>query len=327
MQQDILVSVIVPVYKVEAYLGRCVDSILAQTHRDLEVILVDDGSPDRCGAICDEYAEKDPRVCVIHKENGGLSSARNAGIDIAKGEYLEFVDSDDWIEPDAVESLLSAALQHQVDLVIGGRWDVKEKTGEKTVGLCPERTETVPAEEAVRRIFRWENCDSAAWDKLYHRRLFRQIRYPYGVICEDVPVTYLIAFDAGRVTFLSKPIYNYLHRQGSITYSAVSEKNFHLSRHTEKILPYIQKEHPGLGREARYLRVRSLIYAVQSVDIASREDQKRFAQLCGAERKNLRKQLMFILCCPWFSRREKITNVLLAVNLYRPLRRFFTRQR
>ncbi|MBR4991213.1 MAG: glycosyltransferase [Oscillospiraceae bacterium] len=327
MQQDILVSVIVPVYKVEAYLGRCVDSILAQTHGNLEVILVDDGSPDRCGMICDEYAEKDPRVCVIHKENGGLSSARNAGIDIAKGEYLEFVDSDDWIEPDAVESLLSAALQHQVDLVIGGRWDVKEKTGEKTVGLCPEKTETVPAEEAVRRIFRWENCDSAAWDKLYHRRLFRQIRYPYGVICEDVPVTYLIAFDAGRVTFLSKPIYNYLHRQGSITYSAVSEKNFHLSRHTEKILPYIQKNYPDLKTEARYLRVRSLIYAVQSVDIASREDQKRFAHLCGAERKNLRKQLMFILCCPWFSRREKITDVLLAVNLYRPLRRFFTRQR
>ena len=327
MQQDILVSVIVPVYKVEAYLGRCVDSILAQTHRNLEVILVDDGSPDRCGMICDEYAERDPRVCVIHKENGGLSSARNAGIDIAKGEYLEFVDSDDWIEPDAVESLLSAARQHQVDLVIGGRWDVKEKTGEKTVGLCPEKTETVPAEETVRRIFRWENCDSAAWDKLYHRRLFRQIRYPYGVICEDVPVTYLIAFDAGRVTFLSKPIYNYLHRQGSITYSAVSEKNFHLSRHTEKILPYIQKNYPDLKTEARYLRVRSLIYAVQSVDIASREDQKRFAQLCGAERKNLRKHLVFILCCPWFSRREKITDVLLAVNLYRPLRRFFTRQR
>lgn len=327
MQEDILVSVIVPVYKVEAYLGRCVDSILSQTHRNLEVILVDDGSPDRCGEICDEYAQKDPRICVIHKENGGLSSARNAGIDIAKGQYLEFVDSDDWIEPDAVESLLSAALQHQAELVIGGRWDVKEQTGEKTLGLCPERTETVPAEEAVRRIFRWDNCDSAAWDKLYHRRLFSQIRYPYGVICEDVPVTYLIAFDAGKVTFLNKPIYNYLHRQGSITNSRVSEKNFHLSRHTAKILPYIQKNCPKLEQEARYLRVRSLIYAVQSVDIASREDQEKFGDLCDSERKALRGHAGFILSCGFFGTREKITYLLLAYNFYRPLRRFFTRQR
>ena len=110
MQQDILVSVIVPVYNVEAYLGRCVDSILAQTYRNLEVILVDDGTKDNCDRICDDYAAGDPRIRVIHKENGGLSSARNAGIDIARGDFLEFVDSDDWIEPDAVESLLQTAL-------------------------------------------------------------------------------------------------------------------------------------------------------------------------------------------------------------------------
>ena len=135
MQQDILVSVIIPVYNVEEYLARCVESVLNQTYQNLEVILVDDGAKDSSGAICDRFAEKDPRVRVIHKENGGLSSARNAGIDIATGAYLEFVDSDDWIEPDAVESLLSLALAENVELVLGGRWDVSAKTGENIFEL------------------------------------------------------------------------------------------------------------------------------------------------------------------------------------------------
>jgi len=147
MQQDILVSVIVPVYNVEEYLGRCVDSILAQTYTNLEVILVDDGAKDSSGAICDEYAARDARVRVIHKENGGLSSARNAGIDAAKGDWLEFVDSDDWIEPDAVESMLTLALEHRTELVVAGRYDVKAKTGERKIGLCPPKMEVISGEE------------------------------------------------------------------------------------------------------------------------------------------------------------------------------------
>ena len=327
MRQDILVSVVVPIYNVEDYLGRCVDSILDQTYGNLEVILVDDGARDSSGRICDDYAAKDPRIRVIHKENGGLSSARNAGIDIARGEWLEFVDSDDWIEPDAVESMLSLALEENAELVIGGRWDVKAKTGEKRPGLCPKKREVVPAEEVVSRIFRWDNCDSSACDKLFARRLFREMRFPLGVVSEDVPIMYKIVLDAGRVALLDKPIYNYFHRTGSITYTTVSEKNFHLSRHTAQILPYIQKNYPGLEREARYLRVRSLVYAVQSVDIASREDQKKFADLCCAERKALRGHTGFILNCGLFGIREKMTYLLLAYNFYRPLRRFFTRQR
>ncbi len=102
---DELISVIVPVYKVEDYLSRCVDSILSQTYRNIEVILVDDGSPDKCGEICDRYAQHDPRVRVIHKENGGLSDARNAGIEIAQGQYISFIDSDDWVHPEFLESL------------------------------------------------------------------------------------------------------------------------------------------------------------------------------------------------------------------------------
>ena len=171
MEQSALISVIVPVYNVEPYLPRCIDSILAQTYSNLEVILVDDGAKDASGAICDDYAGKESRIKVIHKENGGLSSARNAGIDIARGEYLAFVDSDDWIEPDAYEYMLEQMLQSGAKLACAGRYDVNGETGEKKIGLCPTKNVCIPAEEMVGRIFVWDNCDSSACDKLYHRSL------------------------------------------------------------------------------------------------------------------------------------------------------------
>ena len=115
-----LISIIIPVYKVEPYLRKCLDSVVQQTYRNLEIILVDDGSPDSCGAICDEYATKDERITVIHQENKGLSAARNAGLDIATGDYIQFVDSDDWIEPDALATVLSIAEDHHVDIVCFG---------------------------------------------------------------------------------------------------------------------------------------------------------------------------------------------------------------
>lgn len=327
MEQDILVSVIVPVYQVEEYLARCVDSVLSQTHQNLEVILVDDGSRDTSGTICDDYAGKDPRVKVIHKENGGLSSARNAGIDIAAGDYLEFVDSDDWLEPDAVEAMLTLARETGMKVVVGGRWDVSARTGEKKKGLCPPRREILSGVEMVRRIFRWDNCDSSACDKLFHRELFREARFPVGVVCEDIPIMYKIMLDAGRVALLNQPVYNYYHRSGSITYTGISEKNFHYSRHTAVILAFIQENYPELITEAKYLRVRSLVYAVLSADTAASDDRERFREETGMCRRELRCRLGFILTSTMFSQREKITDCLLGLNLYRILQPFFSKKK
>ena len=198
MEQTVI-SVIVPIYKVEQYLRQCVDSILNQTHSALEVILVDDGSPDGSGKICDEYAARDSRVRVIHKKNGGLSDARNAGIDIARGDYIAFVDSDDWLEPDTYESMLAAMKKYQAKLVCAGRFDNSDETGACTVGLCPEKEELLPAVPLVRKIFHWDHMDAAAWDKLYARELFREIRYPVGRVMEDIPTTYRLVLLAGGV--------------------------------------------------------------------------------------------------------------------------------
>ena len=320
MEHNPLISVIIPVYNVEAYLPRCVDSILAQTYQNLEIILVDDGTKDHCDVICDDYARKDPRIKVIHKPNGGLSSARNAGIDIAAGEYLAFVDSDDWIEPDAYEHMMAAALQNHVKMVCAGRYDVDWDVGEKTVGLCPARDEVISGVELARRIFIWENIDSAAWDKLYHRSLFREIRYPVGKIVEDVPTTYRIALDAGKIAMCAKPIYNYFHRPGSITTASVSEKTFHFSQHTAIVYPYIRDNYPQIANEARYQRVRSLAYNLLTLDLAGEESRVRFAREYADSRKALAEHMGFVLKSPLFGKQEKLTNLLLALGLYRYLR-------
>lgn len=325
MEQDLLISVIIPVYKVEEYLAKCVDSVLAQTYGNLEVILVDDGSPDGCGKICDDYAARDSRVKVIHKQNGGLSSARNAGIDAASGDYLAFVDSDDWIEPDAYDAMLSAALQYHVKLVCAGRLDEDAGTGAVREGLCPQKEEVVSGKELVSRIFRWDHLDSAAWDKLYARELFREIRYPFGRVVEDVPTTYRIALLAGSAVLLPKRIYHYLHRENSITTAAVSEKTFHFSQNAARVYADIRENWPELETEARYLRVRSLYYNLWMEDRASEEAKKRYAGSFDDSRRELKAELGFVLGCKLFPPTEKLELSLMALGLYHTFRKLYHR--
>ncbi len=323
MDQNVLISVIVPVYKVEEYLSRCVDSILAQTYENLEIILVDDGSPDYCGSICDTYAAMDSRIKVIHKENGGLSSARNAGLDIAKGEYFGFVDSDDWIEPYMYETLLALAQKENVKLVCGGRYDFSSRTGRKTIGLCPEEEEVISGMELLGRVFTWDHCDSAAWDKLYHRSLFAGLRYPLGQISEDVAIFYQIAEQADRAAMCPMPLYNYYHRPGSITTAALSEKTFHFPNHTAEIYDYIRQNHPELEPQARYLRVRGLTTAMQAIDLGSAEDRKTYASLYRQSRKELKTHVGFIRKSPLFTQKERRDFTILATGMYRYVRKVY----
>lgn len=319
------ISVIIPVYRVEHYLARCVDSVLAQTYRNLEILLVDDGSPDGSGALCDAYAEQDSRVRVIHKENGGLSSARNAGIEAATGDYLAFVDSDDWIEPDTYEAMLQTMKEKNVMLVCAGRYDVDGETGERSLGLCPEKEEVISGDTLAGRIFTWDHCDTSACDKLFHRSLFREYRFPEGVVCEDLPVIYRVALEAGKAAILPKPVYNYYHRPDSISTAAVSEKTFHYSGHTAVIYPYIRDNYPGIEPQARFLRVRSLYHLVLTLEQSRPEVRRTYATRCKAARRELWSHLGYILREPRFGKQEKVTDVLLAIGLYRLLRPIFHR--
>ena len=211
-----LISVIVPIYKVERYLAKCIDSILAQTYSNLEIILVDDGSPDMCGEICDDYALKDERINVIHKENGGLSSARNAGIDIAQGEYIGFVDSDDYIEPYMYEKLYCAIEQNNCRLAVCNINYVFENG--KVVPKCDkEKDKLMDFEEAIIEMNTYRIFDMGAWSKLYHKDLFKTIRFPVGKLSEDFFIMPQIFDKAQRISYVSTPCYNYFQRQNSIT--------------------------------------------------------------------------------------------------------------
>lgn len=323
MEQNPLISVIVPVYGVENYLPKCLDSILAQSYSNLEILLVDDGSPDDSGKICDDYAARDSRIRVIHKPNGGLSSARNAGLEMATGDYVAFVDSDDYVEPDMYSSMLEMAIAQNVPLVCAGRFD-EDIAGNIVPGLCPVRDEVVTGKELVRRIFHWENLDAAAWDKLYRRELFRGIRYPEGMVSEDMPTTYRLALLAGKAALLSRPLYHYVHRENSITYNLnITEKTFHFARHTARILEDIRQNCPDLLPEAQYLRVRSLAYSLLMLDLVGEEDRKHWQEIYQASRRELKQYSAFIRKSALFTRGEKLKDFMLAWGLYRPFRKVY----
>ena len=320
MEQEKTLSVIVPVYRVEDYLRRCVDSILAQDVPGMEVILVDDGSPDGSGSICDAYARQDPRVQVIHKENGGLSSARNAGLDRATGEFVSFVDSDDYLEPGAYSAMLALAKAQEAQLVCGGRYDEDADTGAVQVGLCPETTEAVSPETMVGRIFLWDGCDSSACDKIFCRTLFAGIRFPQGRVCEDVPVIYRVVLNAGKVVFWDRPFYHYVHRGGSISQSGVSAQTLHFSQHTGQILEDIRRSHPALLPQARYLRVRSLSHLMLVLGQADPQTRRAYAADYRQAHRDLARQTGFVLTSPYLQGRERLRDLLLVLGLYRLLR-------
>lgn len=221
------ISVIVPVYKVEPYLHRCVDSILAQTFSDFELILVDDGSPDNCPAICDEYAKKDDRVVVIHQENGGLSAARNAGIDWAfansNSEWITFIDSDDWVHHDMLEKLYNAVIKYNVSICFGGCLLTKDYG--QLVAPCIENNCLIfsPEERFVSPIDSLFDAHIAC-AKLYCKESFKDIRFPVGKIHEDEFIIFKIIFAVSKLAYVPSALYYYYFNPNGISKSEWSIK-------------------------------------------------------------------------------------------------------
>lgn len=220
------ISVIVPVYGVEKYLPACIESILSQTFTDFELILVDDGSPDRCGEICDAAAERDARVRVIHQANQGLSAARNAGIEAARGEWLVFVDSDDYIAPHFCEKLYQTAQRTDADCVMCSVQNVDESGKPIDSALMRVADEVKTGREVLRKIGRDDVTPYlTAWNKLYRRKLFNTLRYPAGRQNEDVFVFAELFCQVQRAACVAEPLYFYRKRIGSIMNSVVTLRN------------------------------------------------------------------------------------------------------
>lgn len=278
-----LISVIVPVYKVEPYLARCIDSILAQTFTDFELILIDDGSPDNCGKICDEYSQKSNRIQVIHKENDGLSSARNAGIDWAfansNSQWITFIDSDDWIHPQYLELLLSGANSTHTDICIceytktSKLSDFEKINNFNTQELTPED------------LFVNHHVTSViACCKLYKKSCFENIRYPLGKLHEDEYTTYKILFEKSSISYLEEPLYFYFTNSNSIMNSEWSPKRLDAIKAYEEQIAYFRKSG---HKEALVKAERQLLwYVVAQIENTEKSDEYNF--LASKLKKELR---------------------------------------
>lgn len=240
-----MVSVIVPAYNIEEYLPRCLDSILNQSYRDLEIILVDDGSTDSTGVICDEYAEKDSRVVVIHKENGGVSAARNDGMNIASGEYVSFVDGDDWIDREMYETLYKNAIDHNADISCCGIAQ-KQQDGRIT-SLADNQFYYLSQEQLIQGFFDnplIKETMYGPYNKLFRRELLKNHSFNVHLaIGEDLLFVFTCLERAKKVVLDNRPIYWYVKREGSATTSGFSEKRMDYILVADALCEKCEKEH------------------------------------------------------------------------------------
>jgi glycosyltransferase involved in cell wall biosynthesis len=245
-------SIIVPVYKVEKYLRKCIDSILEQTFTDFELILVNDGSPDSCPQICEDYKIRDERVVLFNKENGGLSDARNFGLDIARGDYLGFVDSDDYIKPNMYEVLINVIKETGSDMVVCDNYRVS--SGGITVQSWGEKAKCYSHEDAMYQ-FLTDKIGSQAWNKLYKKELFAEIRYPQGRVFEDIPTTYKYVHRCNKISYIKTPLYYYTIRDDNISFSCNSDKIYHIFLGFKERYEFAKIEYPQFVDECLKLVV------------------------------------------------------------------------
>jgi glycosyltransferase involved in cell wall biosynthesis len=210
-----LVSIIVPVYNVEKYLDKCVNSLMRQTYQNIEIILIDDGSTDKSGDLCDSYS--DTRIHVIHQENGGLSAARNEGIKVARGDFLTFVDSDDWIADDYVSFLYELLDEYKCDISICNPTYVFDLSKKRLHKNLNNELMLLDSEDALRIMLFQEHFDNSAWGKLYNRSLFSDTLFPVGHIYEDLGTVYKLIYKSDRIIYSGEEKYYYLQRETSIS--------------------------------------------------------------------------------------------------------------
>lgn len=241
-----LISVIVPVYKVEQYLDKCINSIVNQTYKNLEIILVDDGSPDKCPQICDEWSKKDSRIVVIHKENGGLSYARNVGLDIATGEFISFVDSDDWIDLELYDTLLVAINNTKSDIACCKFLKVFSNEKDKRFKIKSSQYQVFATKDALLELIIDKNINQVVWNKLYRRDCISNIKFDVGKFNEDEYWSYKVIGNSNKTVVVDFVGYYYLQRNNSIMSNRYSLKR--LDAIEAKILrqEYLEKFYPDL---------------------------------------------------------------------------------
>lgn len=301
--ENSLVTIIIPVYKVEKYIRRCVDSVLTQSYQNLQIILVDDGSPDNCGRICDSYMKKDARVKTIHQPNGGLSIARNTGLEYALGEFIYFLDSDDYIAPDTIETMVRLADEHHADIVMAGHNRVE---ADGYIHCDSKNWPDLHSTEAIKKAILVNDIPNFAWGKLYRKNLWDNYRFPEHVLVEDMYIVAFVFYKANRIFVTPQPFYYYSNESsGSIMRG---RNKSYIRLHYGQFLGW--KRHVDLAkdvdpsaisicaRKAAHAAVRALSLDV-GVNMLSREEVKFAKRFLAAERncqlKNVEKVVRWLI--------------------------------
>ena len=310
------ISVIVPVYNVEQYLERCVDSIINQTYTNLEIILVNDGSTDNSGKLCDELAKKDERIRVIHKENGGLSDARNRGIDEAKSELVGFIDSDDYIDSDMYEVLLENLNDTDADLSMCALYDVYNNTPEEQV--TNKEIWELSSEQAIKMVMEAKILSVTAVNKLYRKSLFSDLKFEVGKIAEDAFIMIKLLDKCEKIVATNEKKYYYVHRENSITTQKFSTKFLNVIEAYEQNSNIILEKYPKLKDVAQTRMNWAYFYVLDRLLLDDNYNDKELENKLISYLKNHRKD---ILNDSLFTKGRKIGFIALLLNrnLYRKL--------
>ena len=314
------VSIIVPVYKVEPFLNDCINSLVNQTYKNLEIILIDDGSPDNCPKICDEWAKKDSRIKVVHKENGGQSTARNLGIDIAQGEYIGFVDSDDYIEETMYETLFDCLKKNNKKMSCCLTYFLYEDGSVVSASGADNSTIDLDINEALAYTFE-KRVGNAVWCKLFEKSLWQNLRFPVGESVEDYPIMIPTLCDAGGMVLVNKPLYYYRKRQGSLTSrGSVSPKNAHYVYKNLNIMEKQLEEYNTASKKSFDFFVARTSF---SMALVMEKDYKLLDDTIKASLKNyrklMRKKIFVFMLSKYSSLKDKLLYILVLTHALRIL--------
>lgn len=303
MDSSPLISVIVPVYNVEDYLEKCVKSILSQTYPKFELILVDDGSKDSSGSICDKLASFDSRIVCIHKQNGGLSSARNTALDLCKGQYITFVDSDDLIASNALELMMDYAIKCQSDIVVTSYIisfsDDNVVPSPAAISGCLSFDHIDTLQEILCKSTRWE-----AWGHLFKKSLWDDVRFPEGILYEDLATTPYIFAKSDQITILQTALYYYYKRPGSIMRQSEKKISMDLCHISEKLIEHFKYCIPDKSKRANICSG-ILMELCSRTDLAA-QNIKINKEFVNKARKILRKNIHFVLSSDYYNVKQKV---------------------
>ena len=303
------ISVIVPVYNVEAYLEKCVESILKQTYTNLEILLINDGSTDTSGELCEQLAQRDQRIRVIHKENGGLSDARNRGIEEASSDLIGFIDSDDYIDQDMYETLYRQMLESSADLSMCGHYDVYHQIPEKQVATI--QTWELTPQEAIKMVMEAKILSVTAVNKLYKKELFEQLRFEIGKIAEDAFIMIALIHQCRKVVATNEKKYYYVHRENSITTQKFSLKFLNVIEAYEQNAKIIKENYPELADTATMRLNWAYFYVLDRLLVDEQFHDKKLENLLI---KFLKSNTKYILSTTLFTNARKVAFIFLLVN-------------